>query len=73
MALRRSDFEVDNCFEVAATIAGKFDKYMRLYRREVKDTDGKEKAMWRTRWHAPADQRWLAPADGYPILHDTEG
>jgi hypothetical protein len=45
--------EVDNCFEVAATIAAKFDKYMRFYRRTVKDTDGREKAMWRTRWSAP--------------------
>ncbi|TLS40179.1 hypothetical protein FE633_42915 [Streptomyces montanus] len=41
--------EADNCYEEAATIAGKFDKYMRFYRRKVKDTDGKEKPMWRTR------------------------
>jgi hypothetical protein len=45
--------EVDNCFEDAALIAAKFDKYMRFFRRKAKDTDGTERPMWRTRWPAP--------------------
>ncbi|MFD3612169.1 replication-relaxation family protein [Streptomyces atroolivaceus] len=45
--------EVDNCTEEAVLIAAKFDKYMRFFRRQEKDTDGKEKPMWRTRWSAP--------------------
>ncbi|GHB29799.1 replication-relaxation family protein [Streptomyces chryseus] len=45
--------EVDNCTEEADLIAAKFDKYMRFFRRQEKDTDGKEKPMWRTRWSAP--------------------
>ncbi|MFD5372624.1 replication-relaxation family protein [Streptomyces sp. NPDC127103] len=45
--------EVDNCTEEAVLIARKFDKYMRFFRRQEKDTDGKEKPMWRTRWSAP--------------------
>ncbi|MBT2446023.1 replication-relaxation family protein [Streptomyces sp. ISL-43] len=48
--------EVDNCFETAQEIAAKFDKYMRFLRRRIKDTDGREKAMWRTRWSAPSDR-----------------
>lgn len=46
--------EADNCTEEAVLIAAKFDKYMRFFRRQEKDTDGKEKPMWRTRWSAPA-------------------
>ncbi|MET9423390.1 replication-relaxation family protein [Streptomyces sp. NPDC006540] len=45
--------EVDNCFEDAALIAAKFDKYMRFFSRKTKDTDGTERPMWRTRWPAP--------------------
>ncbi|MEU2872992.1 replication-relaxation family protein [Streptomyces olivoreticuli] len=45
--------EADNCFEDAALIAAKFDKYARFYRRKEKDTDGIEKPLWRTRWSAP--------------------
>ncbi|WP_353963277.1 hypothetical protein [Streptomyces sp. NBC_01549] len=39
--------EADNCTEDASVIAAKFDKYMRHYRRKVKDTDGLDKPMWR--------------------------
>ncbi|MFJ5851148.1 hypothetical protein [Streptomyces sp. NPDC092903] len=46
--------EADNCTEEAVLIAAKFDRYMRLFKRQEKDTDGKEKPMWRTRWTAPA-------------------
>ncbi|MCX4419414.1 MULTISPECIES: hypothetical protein [Streptomyces] len=46
--------EADNCTEDASVIAAKFDKYMRHFRRKVKDTDAQEKPMWRTRWRAPA-------------------
>lgn len=54
--------EADNCTEEAVLIAAKFDKYMRFFRRQEKDTDGKEKPMWRTRWSAPA---W----EGYERVH----
>ena len=45
--------EVDNCHMDPQLIAAKFDKYMRFFRRQVKDTDGRERAMWRTRWSSP--------------------
>ncbi|CAM5553967.1 hypothetical protein SBADM41S_11274 [Streptomyces badius] len=54
--------EADNCTEEAVLIARKFDKYMRFFRRQEKDTDGKEKPMWRTRWSAP-------PWEGYERVH----
>jgi hypothetical protein len=41
--------EADNCTEEAPVIAAKFDKCMRHFHRTVKDTDGKDKPMWRTR------------------------
>ncbi|CAL9672441.1 replication-relaxation family protein [Streptomyces sp. enrichment culture] len=46
--------EVDNCHETAEELAGKLEKYARFFRRTVKDTDGTERLMWRTRWSAPA-------------------
>ncbi|MCX4799880.1 replication-relaxation family protein [Streptomyces sp. NBC_01242] len=45
--------EVDNCHETAEELADKLEKYARFFRRKVKDTDGKERPMWRTRWSAP--------------------
>ncbi|MGP3992054.1 replication-relaxation family protein [Streptomyces sp. 3N207] len=54
--------EVDNCTEEAVLIAAKFDKYARFFKRKEKDTDGIEKAMWRTRWSAP---KW----EGYERVH----
>ncbi|MFB8016882.1 replication-relaxation family protein, partial [Streptomyces rochei] len=48
--------EVDNCHETAEELAAKLEKYARFFRRRVKDTDGKERPMWRTRWTAPADR-----------------
>ncbi|PJN06054.1 hypothetical protein CG723_41375 [Streptomyces sp. CB01635] len=54
--------EADNCHEDAATIAAKFDKYMRFYQRTVKYTDGRERPMWHTRWSAPQVQRNVSPA-----------
>lgn len=45
--------EVDNCHETAEELAAKLEKYARFFRRKVKDTDGKERPMWRTRWTAP--------------------
>jgi hypothetical protein len=45
--------EADNCTEDASVIALKFDKYMRHFRRKVKDTDGRDQRMWRTLWSAP--------------------
>ncbi|MFC9626201.1 hypothetical protein ACFTXM_41675 [Streptomyces sp. NPDC056930] len=45
--------EVDNCHETAVELADRLEKYVRFFRRKVKDTDGKERPMWRTRWTAP--------------------
>ncbi|MGB8943025.1 MAG: hypothetical protein WCD21_22715 [Streptomyces sp.] len=47
--------EVDNCHESAEEIADELHKYARFFRRKVKDTDGREQPMWRTRWS------WSAP------------
>ncbi|MFF2721358.1 replication-relaxation family protein [Streptomyces sp. NPDC058011] len=46
--------EVDNCHETPEELADKLQKYARFFRRKVKDTDGRERPMWRTRWDAPA-------------------
>ncbi|MGI5380546.1 hypothetical protein ACQEV2_41305 [Streptomyces sp. CA-251387] len=54
--------EADNCTEDAA----KFDKYMRHFHRKAKDTDGRGKPMWRTRWSAP-DPQW-GDATHPPVL-----
>ncbi|MFJ3882395.1 hypothetical protein ACIPW5_33740 [Streptomyces sp. NPDC090077] len=45
--------EVDNCHETAEELALKLEKYARFFKRKAKDTDGKERPMWRTRWTAP--------------------
>ncbi|MFE7401877.1 replication-relaxation family protein [Streptomyces sp. NPDC057557] len=45
--------EIDNCYESAQVLAGKIDKYVRFCQRKVKDADGKERPMWRTRWWVP--------------------
>ncbi|MEU8622704.1 replication-relaxation family protein [Streptomyces sp. NPDC048623] len=45
--------EVDNCHETAEELADKLEKYARFFKRKVKDTDGKERPMWRTRWTVP--------------------
>ncbi|CAL9327285.1 replication-relaxation family protein [Streptomyces sp. SudanB182_2057] len=45
--------EVDNCHETAEELADKLEKYARFFRRKVKDTDGTERPMWRTRWTVP--------------------
>ncbi|MEU9064954.1 replication-relaxation family protein [Streptomyces sp. NPDC048430] len=39
--------EVDNCHETPEELADKLEKYARFFRRKVKDTDGKERPMWR--------------------------
>ncbi|MEV8321481.1 replication-relaxation family protein [Streptomyces sp. NPDC059900] len=45
--------EADNCTEEPRLIAAKFDKYLRFFQRTEKDTDGRDKPMWRTRWTTP--------------------
>ncbi|WP_405690155.1 hypothetical protein [Streptomyces sp. NBC_00057] len=50
--------EVDNCTEEAVLIAAKFDKYTRFFKKKEKDTDGIDKPLWRTRWSAPASERY---------------
>ncbi|MFJ2967531.1 hypothetical protein ACIPIC_35225 [Streptomyces collinus] len=58
--------EVDNCHETAEELADKLEKYARFFRRKVKDTDGKERTMWRTRWSAP--DTWSGDAAYPPVL-----
>lgn len=58
--------EVDNCHETAEELAAKLEKYARFFRRKVKDTDGRERPMWRTRWSAPAT--WSGDATYPPVL-----
>ncbi|CAM5740359.1 hypothetical protein SALBM311S_02689 [Streptomyces alboniger] len=58
--------EADNCTEDASVIALKFDTYMRHFHRKVKDTDGQDKPMRRTRWSAP-DPQW-GDATHPPVL-----
>ncbi|MEU9032777.1 replication-relaxation family protein [Streptomyces sp. NPDC048383] len=53
--------EVDNCHETAEEIAAKLMKYSRFFKRTIKDTDGKDKPMWRTRWMARDAERGEAP------------
>ncbi|MFI0990542.1 replication-relaxation family protein [Streptomyces exfoliatus] len=53
--------EVDNCHETAEELADKLEKYARFFRRKVKDTDGKERPMWRTRWTVPEGRYGDAP------------
>ncbi|WP_327372403.1 replication-relaxation family protein [Streptomyces sp. NBC_01216] len=53
--------EVDNCHETAEELAAKLEKYARFFRRKVKDTDGKERPMWRTRWTVPEGRYGDAP------------
>lgn len=45
--------EVDNCYESAQELAARVDKYVRSCGRKVKDADGRERPMWRTRWRVP--------------------
>ncbi|MEU2135228.1 replication-relaxation family protein [Streptomyces sp. NPDC018352] len=56
--------EADNCHETAEELADKLEKYARFFRRKTKDTDGKERPMWRTRWTVPK----AAEAPHPPIL-----
>ncbi|MEU3901919.1 replication-relaxation family protein [Streptomyces sp. NPDC045251] len=58
--------EVDNCHETAEELADKLQKYVRFFLRKVKDTDGKERPMWRTRWRAP--DTWSGDASFPPVL-----
>ncbi|PJM98632.1 hypothetical protein CG740_34925 [Streptomyces sp. CB01201] len=58
--------EVDNCHETAEELAAKLEKYARFFRRKTKDTDGRERPMWRTRWTAPAT--WSGDASHPPVL-----
>ncbi|MFD3778170.1 replication-relaxation family protein [Streptomyces sp. NPDC058612] len=58
--------EVDNCHETAEELALKLEKYARFFRRKMKDTDGKERPMWRTRWTAP--DTWSGDAVHPPVL-----
>ncbi|RKN56744.1 hypothetical protein D7231_34625, partial [Streptomyces klenkii] len=59
--------EVDNCFMDAARIATKFVKYARFLARTVKDVDGKERPLWRTRWEFPPP-RYYREVDHPPVL-----
>ncbi|GGU63617.1 hypothetical protein [Streptomyces lavendofoliae] len=56
----------DNCHETAEELANKLEKYARFFRRKAKDTDGRERPMWRTRWSAP--DTWSGDAPFPPVL-----
>ncbi|MFF0451665.1 replication-relaxation family protein [Streptomyces sp. NPDC004609] len=58
--------EADNCHETAEELAAKLEKYARFFRRKMKDTDGKERPMWRTRWNAP--DTWSGDRTHPPVL-----
>ncbi|MDX2629781.1 replication-relaxation family protein [Streptomyces scabiei] len=58
--------EVDNCHETAEELADKLEKYARFFKRKVKDTDGRERPMWRTRWSAP--DTWSGDKAHPPVL-----
>ncbi|MFG3042877.1 replication-relaxation family protein [Streptomyces sp. NPDC048330] len=58
--------EADNCHETAEELADKLEKYARFYRRKMKDTDGKERPMWRTRWNTP--ETWSGDRTHPPVL-----
>lgn len=45
--------EIDDCFESAQVFAMKIGKCSRFGQRMVKDVDGKERPMRRTRWRVP--------------------
>ncbi|MCU4749905.1 replication-relaxation family protein [Streptomyces sp. G-5] len=55
--------EVDTCHMDAQRIAAKLDKYMRFFKRTVKDGGNRQTSMWRTRWDVGGDitQRLLLP------------
>lgn len=57
---------VDNCRETAEELADKLEKYARFFNKTMKDTDGKTRPMWRTRWTAPAT--WPGDATHPPVL-----
>lgn len=62
--------EVGNCFENAAVLAEKFDKYARVFARRITNTDGQDKLMWRQKRSAP-EARWgdaPHPPGGCPRL-----
>jgi hypothetical protein len=58
--------EVDNCHETAEELADKLEKYARFFKRTMKDTDGKDRPMWRTRWTAP--DTWSGDATHPTVL-----
>ncbi|WP_432052233.1 replication-relaxation family protein [Streptomyces xiamenensis] len=55
--------EVDTCHMDAQRIAAKLDKYMRFFKRTVKDGRNRYRPMWRTRWDVGGDfsERLLLP------------
>ncbi|MFD3484900.1 replication-relaxation family protein [Streptomyces sp. NPDC058665] len=56
--------EVDNCHESPQKIAAKFHGYQRFFQRTVKDTDGHQRPMWRTRWWTP--EHWHGDEEPHP-------
>ncbi|AWT47352.1 replication-relaxation family protein [Streptomyces actuosus] len=65
--------EIDNCFESAQVLAAKIDKYMRFCQRKVKDVDGRERPMWRTRWWVPDGRRGDQPHPPLLIVFNRIG
>ncbi|MFE0654633.1 hypothetical protein ACFVZH_39640 [Streptomyces sp. NPDC059534] len=65
--------EVDNCHETAEELADKLEKYARFFKRKVKDTDGKERPMWRTRWTVPEGRYGDAPHPPVLLVFNRAG
>jgi hypothetical protein len=65
--------EIDNCFESAQVLAAKIDKCMRFGQRKVKDVDGRERPMWRTRWWVPDGRRGDQPPPPLLLVFNRVG
>ncbi|MER6075366.1 replication-relaxation family protein [Streptomyces sp. NPDC001817] len=65
--------EIDNCYESAQELAAKIDKYMRFCQRKVKDADGRERPMWRTRWWVPDGRHGDQPHPPLLIVFNRVG
>ncbi|QTD95843.1 hypothetical protein S1361_00730 [Streptomyces cyanogenus] len=65
--------EIDNCFESAQVLAAKIDKYVRFCQRKVKDADGRERPMRRTRWWVSDGRYGDRPHPLLPLVFNRVG
>jgi hypothetical protein len=54
-------------------LSHKIDKYRRFCQRKVKDADGKERPMWRTRWWVPAGRHGDQPHPPLLLIFNRVG